>query len=217
MGQSRKATSQTVTGDPCGRECRATKMDSLSTWGFDCAMCTSRARLRPTAAAAPATKAAAKTVSALGLCGWCICRRLCTGMLMSRPLAGCLQATKCAGRECLPKRNRHISPLRTMRLSTAGATYQKSAALAFACIEKDRKASTDCRVGHRRRQETTLGLDSQVMVLSQTSGQPRVQADEWQARVDRPGRPRGRGRRHPQRLRQTRLYNPQRSWSGSGS
>ena len=67
FGQSRRATSQTVTGAPWGSDRSATKIASLSTRGFDCASLTSSARLTPTAAAAPATNAAAKTVMALGL------------------------------------------------------------------------------------------------------------------------------------------------------
>ena len=68
FGQSRRATSQTVTAAPCGSDRSATKIASLSTRGFDCASRTSSARLTPTAAAAPATNAAAKTVMARGLC-----------------------------------------------------------------------------------------------------------------------------------------------------
>jgi len=68
FGQSRRATSHTVTAAPCGNDRSATKIDSLSTRGFDWARRTSSVRLTPTAAAAPATNAATKTVRARGLC-----------------------------------------------------------------------------------------------------------------------------------------------------
>ena len=55
-----------MTGEPFGSDRSATKMDSLSTCGTFCAIWTSRARFTPTAAAAPARKAAAKTVLAFG-------------------------------------------------------------------------------------------------------------------------------------------------------
>ena len=66
LGQSRRATSQTVTGTPCGSDRSATKIGSHSTCGLAWARWTSSARLIPTAAAAPATKAAINTVAERG-------------------------------------------------------------------------------------------------------------------------------------------------------
>ncbi len=68
LGQLRRPTSQTVTGDPCGSDRSATKIGSLSTSGLPCVRHTSITLLTPTAAAAPATKAAANTIAIRGRC-----------------------------------------------------------------------------------------------------------------------------------------------------
>ena len=65
-GQSRRATSHTVTAEPWGSECSATKIGSHSTCGLLWASWLSSARLMPNAAAAPATKAEANTVMVEG-------------------------------------------------------------------------------------------------------------------------------------------------------
>ena len=66
FGQSLRATSQTVTGAPCGRGRSATKIGSHSTCGRRWASWTSSTRFTPTAAAAPAMNAAANTVNDFG-------------------------------------------------------------------------------------------------------------------------------------------------------